>query len=49
MTGMTGRITRRRDVESLKTAARWPDADKNTMVTLASTLMAADADGEGWR
>ena len=46
---MTGRITRRRDVESLKTAARWPDADKNTMVTLASTLVAAEADAEGYR
>ena len=46
---MTGRITRQRDIESLKIAARWPDADKNTIVTLASRLAAADADAEGYR
>ena len=46
---MTGRITRQRDVESLTVAARWPGADKNTMVTLASRLAAASADGEGYR
>ena len=46
---MTGRITRQRDVESLKIAARWPDADKNTIVTLASRLAADDADAEGYR
>ena len=39
ITPMTGRITRQRDVESLKIAARWPDADKNTIVTLASRLV----------
>jgi len=46
---MTGRITRRRDVESLMIAARWPQADKNTLVTLASRLVADRADVEGYR
>ena len=46
---MNGRITRQRDIESLKIAARWPDADKNTLVTLASRLAADDADAEGYR
>ena len=46
---MTGRITRQRDIESLKIAARWPDADKNTMVTLASRLAVDRADAEGYR
>ena len=46
---MTERITRQRDVESLKIAARWPDADKNTIVTLASRLAADEADAEGYR
>ena len=46
---MTGRITRQRDVESLTIAARWPGADKNTMVTLASRLATASADTEGYR
>jgi glyoxylase-like metal-dependent hydrolase (beta-lactamase superfamily II) len=46
---MTARITRRRDVESLKIAARWPGADRNTMVTLASRLAADRADAEGYR
>ena len=46
---MTGRITRQRDIESLKIAARWPDADKNTIVTLASRLAVDGADAEGYR
>jgi glyoxylase-like metal-dependent hydrolase (beta-lactamase superfamily II) len=46
---MTGRITRQRDVESLKIAARWPDADKTTLVTLATRLPADRADAEGYR
>jgi glyoxylase-like metal-dependent hydrolase (beta-lactamase superfamily II) len=46
---MTERITRKRDIESLKTAASWPDADKNTMVTLAGRLVADRADAEGYR
>jgi len=29
---MTEPITRHRDIESLKTAARWPGADRNTTV-----------------
>ena len=44
---MTGPITRHRDIESLKTAARWPGADRNTTVILATRLAAARADGEG--
>jgi len=46
---MTGPITRRRDIESLKTAARWPGADRNTTVILAIRLAAARADAEGYR
>ena len=32
---------------SLKEAARWPGADRNTLVTLALSLVAARADEEG--
>ena len=46
---MTGSITRHRDIESLKTAARWPGADRNTTVILATRLAAARADAEGYR
>src|SRR5271155_5011268 len=46
---MTGPITRHRDIESLKTAARWPGADRNTAVILAARLAAARADAEGYR
>src|SRR6266700_1331143 len=46
---MTGPITRHRDIESLKTAARWPGADRATTVTLATRLAAARADAEGYR
>jgi glyoxylase-like metal-dependent hydrolase (beta-lactamase superfamily II) len=46
---MTGPITRHRDIESLKTAARWPGADRNTTVVLAIRLAAARADAEGYR
>jgi hypothetical protein len=46
---MTEPITRHRDIESLKTAARWPGADRNTTVTLAARLAAARADAEGYR
>ena len=46
---MTGPIARRRDIESLKTAARWPGADRNTTVILATRLAAARADAEGYR
>jgi pimeloyl-ACP methyl ester carboxylesterase len=46
---MTEPITRHRDIESLKTAARWPGADRNTTVILATRLAAACADGEGCR
>ncbi len=46
---MTGSITRDRGIESLKTAARWPGADRATTITLATRLAAAGADGEGYR
>jgi glyoxylase-like metal-dependent hydrolase (beta-lactamase superfamily II) len=46
---MTGRITRQRDIESLTIAGRWPDADKNTIVTLASRLAVDEADAEGYQ
>src|ERR1700683_2102041 len=48
ITAMTGPITRPRDIESLKTAARWPGADRNTTVVLAARLAAARADGGGY-
>lgn len=43
---MTTQITRRRALESLKEAASWPGADKNTIVTLTVGLIAARADAE---
>jgi glyoxylase-like metal-dependent hydrolase (beta-lactamase superfamily II) len=46
---MTGSITHDRSTESLKTAARWPGADRNTTITLATRLAAARADAEGYR
>jgi glyoxylase-like metal-dependent hydrolase (beta-lactamase superfamily II) len=46
---MTGPLTRHRDIESLKTAARWPGADRNTTIVLATRLAAARADAEGYR
>src|SRR6185437_6944003 len=46
---MTGPITHDRSIESLKTAARWPGADRNTTVILATRLAAARADAEGYR
>jgi glyoxylase-like metal-dependent hydrolase (beta-lactamase superfamily II) len=46
---MTGPITRRRDIEALEAAARWPGADRNTTVILATRLAAAGADAEGYR
>jgi hypothetical protein len=46
---MTGPIIRDRDIESLKTPARWPGADQATTVTLATRLAAARADAEGYR
>ena len=44
---MTGPISRDRLLESLKEAASWPGADRNTVVTLATALVAARADAEG--
>lgn len=46
---MTGPISRNRLLGSLKEAASWPGADRNTVVTLATTLVAARADAEGFR
>jgi glyoxylase-like metal-dependent hydrolase (beta-lactamase superfamily II) len=43
---MTTQITRRRMLESLKEAASWPGADRNTIVTLTIALIAARADAE---
>src|SRR5229473_4461852 len=46
---MTGPISRNRLLGSLKEAASWPEADRNTVVTLATTLVAARADTDGSR
>jgi glyoxylase-like metal-dependent hydrolase (beta-lactamase superfamily II) len=46
---VTGPISRNRLLESLKEAASWPGAARNTVVTLATTLAAADDDAEGSR
>jgi glyoxylase-like metal-dependent hydrolase (beta-lactamase superfamily II) len=45
---MTAPITRSRDLESLKIAARWPGADQATVVTLATRLAATSADADGY-
>src|SRR5258708_20199083 len=44
---MNGPISRNRLLGSLKEAASWPGADRNTVVTLATSLVAARADAEG--
>ena len=44
---MTGPISRNRFLGSLKEAASWPGADRNTVVALATALVAARADAEG--
>ncbi|HEV7449882.1 MAG TPA: MBL fold metallo-hydrolase [Pseudonocardiaceae bacterium] len=44
---MTGPISRNRLLGSLKEAASWPGADRNTVMTLATALVAARADAEG--
>src|SRR5690348_671565 len=46
---MTGPISVNRWLGSLKEAASWPGADRNTVVTLATSLVAARADAEGSR
>jgi glyoxylase-like metal-dependent hydrolase (beta-lactamase superfamily II) len=46
---MTGPISRNRLLGSLKEAASWPGADRNTVMTLATALVAARADAEGSR
>jgi glyoxylase-like metal-dependent hydrolase (beta-lactamase superfamily II) len=45
---MTRQITRDRDIEALKIAARWPAADRTTIVTLATKLAASRADADGY-
>src|SRR6202163_1487644 len=44
---MTEPISPNRFVGSLEEAASWPGADRNTVVTLATALVAARADAEG--
>jgi glyoxylase-like metal-dependent hydrolase (beta-lactamase superfamily II) len=44
---MTGPISRNRSLGSLKEAASWPGADRSTVVTLATALVAARADADG--
>ena len=44
---MTEPMSRNRLLGSLKEAASWPGADRNTVMTLAATLVAARADTEG--
>src|SRR5260221_6461196 len=46
---MTGPISRNRLLGSLEEAASWPGADRNTVMTLATSLVAAHADAEGSR
>jgi glyoxylase-like metal-dependent hydrolase (beta-lactamase superfamily II) len=46
---MTEPISRNRLLGSLKQAASWPGAERNTVMTLATTLVAARADAEGSR
>jgi hypothetical protein len=46
---VTRPISRNRLLESLKEASSWPGADRNTVVTLATALVAARADVEGSR
>jgi Flp pilus assembly protein TadD len=46
---VTGPISRNRLLGSLQEAASWPGADRNTVVTLATSLVAARADAEGSR
>src|SRR5258708_11445250 len=44
---VTGPISHNRLIESLKEAASWPGADRNTVMILALTLVSARADAEG--
>src|SRR6266542_1712089 len=46
---MTGQISRHRDIDALKVAAQWPDADRATVVNLAARLAAVGADADGYR
>jgi glyoxylase-like metal-dependent hydrolase (beta-lactamase superfamily II) len=44
---MTEKIMKDRTVEALKVAARWPGADRTTLVTLATILAGTGADADG--
>ena len=44
---MSAPISRNRSLQSLKEAAGWPGADRNTLVALATALVAARANAEG--
>src|SRR6266542_1610683 len=46
---MTGQISRHRDIDALKVAAQWPDADRATVGNLAARLAAVGADADGYR
>jgi glyoxylase-like metal-dependent hydrolase (beta-lactamase superfamily II) len=48
-TTLTEKIVKDRGVEALKVAARWPGADRVTLVTLATTLAGTGADADGMR
>jgi len=44
---MSQQIVRDHNLDALKTAAGWPEADRTTLVTLATVLAATGADDEG--
>src|SRR6266478_1447955 len=44
---MSQQIIRDQNIEALKVAASWPDADRATLITLATVLAATGADHEG--
>jgi glyoxylase-like metal-dependent hydrolase (beta-lactamase superfamily II) len=46
---MSEQIVKDHNVEALKVAARWPGADRATLVTLATVLAATGADQDGQR
>ncbi len=46
---MADKFVRDRAVEALKVAARWPGADRATLVTLATILASTGADADGMR
>jgi glyoxylase-like metal-dependent hydrolase (beta-lactamase superfamily II) len=46
---MPDKIIKDRTVDALKTAARWPGADRATLITLATILASSGADADGMR